>query len=349
MERQDFVEHFTQNLYKYGYESQEELYKKLPTRYDKIAEVIPLSKANLIKDRKTGNAFIRDTSIIGPDTMGIVGPGQVIPPNDPQEGFPVVGAKKKLALYVDVPYELERDWGAAESYIEDLVKGEAGWGQAIFQGVEDLIVMLFKYAGITAGTSAYGEALDIFGNDVANLTSHTYGSLLYDAVCMANLTGNPRTAKNSSTYYNAITTAGTTVTLANLKTLHNLKTATNAKKENGQPFDNSQKKILVCHNTQSVDWNDILSSKQDPDSASNRANSLYKQYQIIELPGLTTSSQFQIGSANEYSGIKLYLGEVEYYFWRTGNPPAYAATAIRNFILYVKNFRPWAFANCATS
>lgn len=342
MNRVDYIEHFTQQLYKYGWESQEKLYKKLPTRYDKIAEVIPLNKANMVKDKRTGNAFVRESSIIGPDTMSRVTPGSVIPPNDPIEGFPVVGAKKKMALYVDVPYELERDWNAAESFIDDLVNREDGWGNAQFQGKEDLIVDIFKYCGFTAGNT-------IFNNDIANITTHSYGSVLFDSIEFANLTGNKRTAKDANEYFNAVATSGTVVTLDNLKTLHNRKVATNNRKENGQYFDNGQKKLLVCYNTQTVDWNDILTSKQDPDSANNRANSLYKQYKVMDLPGLTDTDFFCIGSQNEYSGIKLFLGEPHYNFWQVGNPPSYAATCIIDYILFVKNWRPWAFANADTS
>lgn len=340
--RNDFVDHFTAKLYSYGFESQERLYKKLPTRYDKIAEVVPLKQAKLYKDKTTGNAFIRDNSIIGPDTMSRVAANNVIPPNDPQEGFPVIGAKKKLGLYVSVPYELERDWGEAESFIDELVNSDGGWGQAIFQGKEDLILDIFKYCGYTAGES-------IFNNDIAGLTTHTYGSLLYDAIEFANLSTNTRTAKNSSTYYTDFATSGTVVTLAHLKTAHNLKVATNAKKENGQSFDNSQKKIIVCPPAQEVDWNDIINSDKDPDSANNRSNSLYRQYSVLGLPGLTNADFVAVGSKNEFSGIKMFLGEPEYYFWRTGNPPSYEATCILNYILYVKNWRPWAFMNASAS
>jgi len=133
--------------------------------------------------------------------------------------------------------------------VEDNVKnGEIGktlknyaasWGEAYRVTKDEFAASFLNKGGYTSGNS-------IFNGTWGNNTDGS-GDLLYDSKPFFNLTGNARTAKDGSTYYNAVTT--TALNETNFGTLYDLMAVTNAKTEVGTPMENKPTMILTQEGT----------------------------------------------------------------------------------------------------
>lgn len=129
--------------------------------------------------------------------------------------------------------------------VEDNVKnGEIGstlknyaatWGEAYRVSKEEYAAAFFIQGGYTTGDIIFNGSWG--GNTAAN------GNYLYDGKPFFNLTGNTRTTKDGSTYYNARTT--TALNETNFGTLYDLMAVTNAKTEVGTPMENKPNMILT--------------------------------------------------------------------------------------------------------
>ena len=129
--------------------------------------------------------------------------------------------------------------------VEDNVKnGEIGktlknyantWGDAYRVTKEEFAASFFNEGGYTTGDS-------IFNGSWGNNTDSS-GNYLYDSKPFFNLTGNTRTTKDGSTYYNARVTSELTET--NFGTLYDLMAVTNAKTEVGTPMENKPNMLLT--------------------------------------------------------------------------------------------------------
>lgn len=133
----------------------------------------------------------------------------------------------------------------SKNAVEDNVKsGEIGrtlkgyaatWGSAVRNKKEQFGADIFTKGGYTGGNSIYENS---WGSE-----TQTYASLLPDNKPFFNLTGNTRTTKGGTTYYNAISSG--TLGPATFETLYILVSSTNAASEQDRVVDNKPDILLT--------------------------------------------------------------------------------------------------------
>ena len=322
MVRLDMVQGIKADMHTWYWEATDKVYKKLNRYYDKMVEVLPLSTI-------TGG-YWKGTSAIGATQLeDRINYGKLYE-DKPQEGFQVYACIKQKGLKVKVPSEVERDWHRTQSFLKDYVK--TNWPEAVETTKEKIVANLYNYGGYTSGHSVFNNNDSDIG-----LTTYTSPDLCYDGAPFFNLANNLRTAKNGSTYYNAVALAG--ITFANAKTMYNLLTATNNKKENGNPFDNSQDLIVVTNTANKLDWDAINNSTLNPDNAQNATNTLKGAFKdIIANPYLTTATFSAIQRRS--MGIKFFVSEPKFNFWEENDAPTMWASVVYDYAICVQNFRP---------
>jgi hypothetical protein len=111
----------------------------------------------------------------------------------------------------------------------------ATWGRRVRQAKERLAAGIFNNGGDLLGSFEFN------GSWTGNAAP--YGNLMYDNKPFFNLTGNTRTNKAGSTYYNSV--ASLTVTPDNFETIYNLLTATNKFDEEDIPVGNKPDTMLT--------------------------------------------------------------------------------------------------------
>lgn len=321
--RLDFLNGIKPELSSWYYEITNKMYKDRPKYYPDLVEMVP-------KSAFVGG-FTKETSAIGAQELQDLTDGGQIYEDKPMEGYSVYGTLKSKALKVKCPRTLNRDWHRTVSWIKDYVA--KNWVGAFEVTKEKLVADMFNYGGYTAGHS-------IFNNDDSGigLTTYTSPNLCYDGKPFINLSGNNRAAKgHSTTYYNGLALAG--VTLDNAKTMVNLLTATNNKMENGNPFDNGQNPIVLCHNTLGMDWRIINESTLNPDHANNDKNPLQGAFKkIIANPYITTPTFSAIISQGK--GLKAYFSQPYFKFWEINDPETLWASITMDYAIWVQNWRP---------
>ncbi len=328
--RHDLLQGIKADMHTWFYESAEKMYKKLDRIYDKVVEVLPVSEIK--------GGYWKGTSAIGAKELEDRVTYGKLYEDKPTEGFQVYAVIKDKALKVKCPRELKRDWHRTSDWLRDYVK--QNWPQAVEITKEKIVANLFNYGGYTAGHA-------VFNNDDSDLdlTTYTNPNLCYDGKPMFNLAGNVRTAKSGSTYYNALALTG--VTYANAVTMYNLLTSTNAYMENGQPFDNSQDTVVLCHPSLKLDWEIINNSTLNPDNANNPSNPLKGAFKIYSNPYLTSSTFSCMISQGK--GVRFWTSEPKFDFWEENDPPTYWASVILDYAICIWNFRPLVGNNAPTS
>lgn len=329
--RSDMAEGMKADMHTWFWEATDKIYKKLQRYYDKMAEVLPVSEIK--------GGYWKGTSAIGvTELQDRINYGKLYE-DKPQEGYIVYGTIKQKNIAIQVPREMERDWHRTKDWMKDYIN--KNWPQAVEVSKEKIVANLYNYGGYTSGHT-------VFNNDDATIPVSTYTSpdLCYDGKPFFDLAGNERTAKNNSTYYNAVALSG--VTFANAKAMYILLTSTNNKMENGNPFDNSQDLIVVTHTANKLDWDVVNNSTLNPDVATNPTNPLKGAFkEIIANPYLLTPGFSCI--QRKGMGIKFWVSDAKFNFWEENNPPGLWGSVIFDYAICVQNFRPFVGNNAPVS
>jgi len=328
------------NSYPYYWESADKIYKSREPIYSKLA---------VVKDiKEIDGGFMKSTSVIGADEMDDAGNYSIAKEDRPVEGFPVYWTIKTKKKKYKVPKEVMRDmkhraknW--LNSYVAEVVP------RMVETTKEKIVAAVYNYGGYTSGHA-------IFNQDDSDINLTTgYTSFCYDGKPLFALSGNDRTAKDSSTYYNAlaVTTASQSgasngVNFANAITMWNLLTYTNAKMENGAAFDNTDGVSIVCSNPCAPDWYTVQNSSQIPDNANNAANPLKGRFaEIIESPYITTATQSVMFRKE---GLVVYFDkQPTISFYDVPEPEATYVLISLDYAIAPKSWRTFVSNNAPTS
>jgi len=218
----DQMELYEKDMYKVSRES----YKLRGLQFDKVF---------YMKKNVTG-AGDKTTQLLGADKLAekkTQGKGFTF--RSPVQGWQTLVAYK--TFFDAVKFDKEE--------VEDNVRnGEIGktlkdyassWGDAYRVTKEEFTAGFFNYGGLTSGDSIFDGS---WGNN-----SDSSGDLVYDSKPLFNLSGNTRTAKDGTTYYNSVTAAALNPT--NFGTLYDLMSVTNGYNEVGTRTENKPDTLLT--------------------------------------------------------------------------------------------------------
>ncbi len=293
---------------------------------------------DIYETESSEGSYEQYTTVVGPASFGRVGESVTIPRVSIVEGFPVYIANFKMATELAMSNESIDD----NRHIKNILKSwSQGLGEAARIKQEDEHADIFNYGGFTAGHAT-------FLNDVNAVLTTPYGNLVYDSKPFLNLTGNTRTAKNGSTYYNGVSALD--LNEANLQTIFNLLTVTNA-------FDEAGKRIeimpdtLLCKYGSTTWWTAkrILESSGSQDAVHSGIKNLWQgKLTLIGWSALTDSDAWFMGCAKK--GLKSLARlplSIDFYEDKGAD-----GQVVRSRIRYgrgVNNFRYWAGANFSGS
>lgn len=227
-----------------------------------------------------------------------------------------------------------------------------------FQAVEDDVKLgdlVKKYAATwedraivakeTLAATVFNNGRDLSGNAVFN-GSHTgntdpSGNLLYDSKPLFNLTGNARTTKGGSTYYNAVT--GLTITPTNFETLYSLATATNNRDEQDIVRSNPIDTALTRPGSDAFSMQKILNTTRGlPGGQLNDVNPYYGLIDThIAWDYLTVSGAWYLGKRQD-DGLQFHERmNPEFDFFVDPRNKTYNASVVTRFGVFIKDWRKW--------
>lgn len=324
MIRSDFTQRMTDMMYEWTLES-----------YDSLAPVYPQ-----IFDVKEATKGSYDKSVVG------VGLGKL---TEKKEGEPIKYSKLSEGWEVITKYRtfadgvlfsmeaMEDDPIRAEGLLRDAIDN---WNQLIINTKEEFAASFFNYGGFTAGH-------DVFNNSITGLVEDKSGNFVYDGKPFFNLTGNKRTAKNGSEYYNAIATANLDST--NLQTAYTLMTNTNNRNERGEIVRIVPDTLLIPP-TLKFTAASLLESTAitGGSSATLTKNTVENLVKPIEWAYLTSSTAWYLGQAKK--GLTWYERKVPVFdFYQDEDTKDYKLNVHARWGASVKNWRYWVGNNIATS
>jgi hypothetical protein len=207
MLRYDFPKLLLKDSYKYLFEA----YDRNPVLYTQLFNVI-----------QSDSAFEQKTNALRDIKLKKIKEGDPVIKANALEGWTMYGKNEKFGSKYEFTLELAEDTPADK--IANIVKEVAsGWGEGLNMTKETYYATIFNKGGLTAGH-------EIFNGSITGVVTDPSGDLLYDGKPLFNLTGNARTAKSGTTYYNGISLA---LSVPNLQTAYSLQTSTNAYDDNG--------------------------------------------------------------------------------------------------------------------
>ncbi len=326
--RKDLLEGIKIEMSTWFYDAASPLYKTLERFYPDMVEV------GDIKDLTGG--YWKGTSALGSSELEDLDNYGDIHEDNPTEGYTVYARIKSKALRVKCPRVLKRDWHRTTDWLKNYVS--ENWPQAVEVTKEKIVANFYNKGGWTSGD-------DIYNNDDADigLTTYTSPKLQYDGEPVFNLSDNTRSAKNGSTYYNAIQ-SGVAPDYPNVALpLFKLLTSTNAYMENGNPFDNGQDLIVVTAKANEPAWKIINNSTLVPGDSNNDSNPLQGIFKKIVANPYITYSYNGIGMSvmqRRAKGIKFWVGKPRFNFWEVPSPEAFWASCTLDYAITLQNFRP---------
>ena len=164
------------------------------------------------------------------------------------------------------------------------------WGETYRNEQEIFGGKIFAFGGATSGNA-------IYENSWAN-ESQTYASLLPDNKPFFNLTGNARTTKGGTTYYNAISSGS--LSPANFRTMYNLVADTNSFNEQDQRIANKPDTLMVGTSDDYLTARQMLQAEKLPNSQLNDDNPYKGLVSALYWPFLVwaaTDTGFYVGKA----------------------------------------------------
>ena len=320
MDRSTFIKGMIPDMHEWYWEAADPFYKSYSPLYPKYFTIKPISEIK--------GAFKQMTSALAVDKLPEKKENAAIAEYHATEGWTLYIAKKRFYGKSPVSFELNEDFPRISNFIRDYIK--SNMPAAIEETKENLAADIFNDGAKTAGADVFDNAT--LGHAI------DYGKVCYDSKPFFNLSTNTRTAKNGSTYYNLLDLALSGASgYDNLKTAHILFTATNAKKENGQPFDNSQGKMLMVPQALELDADVHINSTLIPGSNDNDRNPLKGAYKILVNPRLKTSTSWAL---LRKEGLIFYVSDTpDFDFFEDKETKTFKATFGITCGIGVKNWR----------
>ena len=259
--------------------------------------------------------------------------GQNIVFKSPAQGWPTLTKFHTYSAGVALTKESVEDTTKGGNLLKDLART---WGKYGTIAKEEL------------GARAFNKGGDLTPGDWVFNGSHTgesdsSGSLLYDSKPLFNLTGNTRTTKGGSTYYNSV--AGLTVTAGNFETLYNLATATNNRDEEDEIVGNPVDTILCLPGSDKFLAERIVdTSKGMPGGQLNDKNPYYGIIsKTIAWDYLSSTGGFYVGKRNHDKFCFCERQAQETDFYRNRDNKGYRASVDMRFGTWFKegSWRAW--------
>lgn len=318
--RSGFPELMQKTMYDYFDEAIE--YEQLEVVYPKLFEVKTIT-----------GGYVKKTNMLGMGQLTQVQEGDDIPLHNPLEGWSPVHRVEEFKDSFELSKNVVDD--ATEEKIADILQDLArGWAQGVVNTKESFAAKFFNYGGYTAGHS-------VFNGTITGVIDDPSGDLCYDGKPFFNLTGNTRTAKNGSTYYNGI--AANNFSAANIQTAYNLMAVSNAYDEKGEKITLKPDIVLfnpALHFT-------VKAVLENTDTA-NGKSVVQGLVQPVEWSYLTDNDAWFLGKAKR--GLKWYERQAPIikFYQNPKNDNYYVTIGVR-FGAGVDNWRFWQGNNFSTS
>lgn len=321
--RSEFTELMTKDMYGWFWEV-----------YDTFQPVYPM----LFETTTLDNAgFDKMTTGVGMGKLSERDEGNDIQVSNPLEGFT---AYAKMRSFSDGFYlpdvavdDAAKDKTAA--MLQDLAKT---WAQGVIAAKESFAAQFFNYGFYTAGHAT-------FNGSVTGVVSDPSGDLCYDSKPFFAASGNDRTAKSGSTYYNSL--GASALSSANLQTAYNLITNTNNRSERNEIVQIMPDTLLIPPALRFT-AKTILESELVVGSANNDINVTQNLVTPIEWQYLTDTDAWFL--AKRQKGIKWYDRKAPVIdFFQDEISKKYYATIDARWGAMVYNWRYWVGANGSTS
>ena len=319
--RSQFTKLMQKDMYGYFLES----YDQLQPVYPQIFDVI-----------QSNSAFEQSTNALGLGQPSERKEGDPIVASSPLEGWTVVAKNRTFSDGFYLTMEFVED--TPKEKIANIIRAFAStWGEGVTNAKETFAANIFNNGGLTAGH-------DIFNGTITGVVSDPSGDLLYDSAPFFNLSGNTRTAKDGSTYYNGLALS---LSDTNLQTAHQLMTNTNNYNERGEKIA-LRPNILLHPSALTFSAKKILETDRAIGNANNDINVVQNIVTPIEWQYLTSASAWFLGAAKK--GIHFLERKAPVIdFYQDEDDKKYYATIDTRFGVMVDNWRYWVGSNFSTS
>jgi hypothetical protein len=275
-----------------------ESYSVEPSVIPRIFDVRPASEAPSGRLYWTESRAVRDSKLEKTE------PGEDIKLGSAREGRLIPYRWKFFKHRIEVPDEFVRFGQVLEGNmisdsladsIMDYVRPQARWfGNERARREEEYAADFFNQGGLTAGH-------EVFDQTFPGLYIDPKGDLCYDGLPLFALTGAPRSALDSTTYFNGIASS---LTATNLKTLINRVEDSNAYDEMGRKISLMVDTVLVPKALRHT-ASEIIRAGALAGTANNDANSL-ADLEPVSWNFLTDTNAWFVLQANK--GIRWYRG-----------------------------------------
>ena len=275
--RQDTVKAMVDDAYSWAMES----YDEEETVFDKLFDV-----------ESSEGAYEQYTTAIGPNRLSETDEAEQIDRTTATEGFTVYCANKKFAVELPIANEAIDD----NRKVDNFLKAWAGeLGEAARTTKEEVHANVFNKGGFTAGHA-------VFNNDIPGvLSTYTNPLLAYDGKPLFNVSGNERTAKSESTFFNGFLSLDLDAT--GLQTAVKRMSVTNAFNEAGRKISIVPNIILVqLHSDNWWTAKRIVESQAEVSAQHAGVANLYRNFTVIGWPYLSDSDAWFVLKAKK--GLK---------------------------------------------
>ena len=322
MLRYDFPKLLVKDSYKFFFEA----YDRNPVLYPQIFSTVTSTsafeqKTNALRDiklkkKKEGDPVIKANAL---------------------EGWTVYGKNETYGSKFEFTLELQKDTPAEK--IANIVQEVAsGWGEGLAVTKETYYATVFNKGGFTSGDG-------IFNGSITGIVTDPSGDLIYDGKPLFTLTGNARTAKSGTTYYNSI--ASNNLSVANLQTAYSLMTSTNGYDDNGDRIYLKPDTLLIpqaLHFTAKS----VLENEWVGGNANLDKNPVQALVQPLEWAYLTDTDAWFLGMKGKgIYALERQAPTIEYY--QDNDTKSYYVSIIARWGLMIDNWRYWVGSNLSTS
>ena len=321
--RADQLALYTKDMYK----AERETYKEMPTVHDRVFKVVSGVKG----------AGDKMTQILGAGSLERhTVEGQDINFKSPVQGWEYLVKYWTFSDGLTLTKEAVADTVKLGNLLKELA---STWGISVRVLEEEFGAGIFNDGGTTAGTWRFN------GTHTGN--SDSSGNTMYDSECLFNLTGNTRSNKSGTTFFNS--TASLEMTPANFEIVYNNHVSVNNRDERSRVVQNPADTVLCPPGTIYFKADRIFgTAKGMPSTDLNDKNPYYGLIsEVIAWDYLTdytagSSEVFYVGKrqSNAFQYHKRQLPEIRF-FNDEANRGAKASIDLRMGIL-LKDFRPWS-------
>lgn len=311
--RAQWTEALTKDLYKYMFET-----------YDQLPKVYP----SLFEERNITSAYEKETSAIGMGKLSERKEGADIISSNPMEGFTVIGKARTFSDGFEITMEMDED--TPPEKIANFARSVAQtWAEGTVNTQETFAAQFFNYGGYTSGH-------DTFNNTITGVIDDASGDLCYDGKPFFNLSGNTRSSKGGGTYYNGTANA---LTVANIQTAYNLMTNTNNRNERDELIS-IKPNVLLHPPSLRFTAKSVLENEWVGGSANLDINVAKSLVQPIEWQYLTDTDAWFLGVAKKgLVWLNRRIPVIEYY--RDPKSKKLFVTIDARWGAYVQNWRFW--------